>query len=424
MQGCVRVENMQTEWFTIASGIRQGDIIAPTMFSLFVNDLAMDIKALHKGIYLDDEELSILMFADDIVLLSETEEGLQRMLDALSEWCEKYRLFVNITKTHVMHFRQKSQTETSTQFTYRNANLENVSYVPYLGMEFTYNMDLSGTANNLAEAGSRALGELIAKYYRLKGMSFDVYEHIYNTCVIPVLDYSSEVWGARHYPKTETVHNRAIKLYMGVGKTCPTPTIIGDSGWYPSHIRRKQKMIKLWNKLVQTNDNRLLKKVFLYDWKMANSDTDSWCKDMKLILQENNMLHLYQEKAIVCETEFENNVKTSYTEKWKQEMNAMSKLEEYAKFTTEIKAKDYLTATFLNKKQRSALAHAISGTLPIEIETGRWRRKERHDRICRQCNDNVIEDLTHFLTMCEKHKEHRDTLYSNIENITNIKINL
>ena len=47
--------------------------------------------------------------------------------------------------------------------------------------------------------------------------------------------------------------------------------------------------------------------------------------------------------------------KFSYTEKWKQEMNAMSKREEYAKFTTEIKAKDYLTATFENKKQRSAL---------------------------------------------------------------------
>ena len=48
------------------------------------------------------------MYADDVVLLSENEQDLQSILDALNKWCEKDHLYVNDNKSNVVYFRCKS----------------------------------------------------------------------------------------------------------------------------------------------------------------------------------------------------------------------------------------------------------------------------------------------------------------------------
>ena len=76
-----------TDWFSVESGVRQGDNLASTLFAIFVNDIAADTNGLYLGIpILNDERLSILKYADDIVLLAESAEDLQSMLNELSKW--------------------------------------------------------------------------------------------------------------------------------------------------------------------------------------------------------------------------------------------------------------------------------------------------------------------------------------------------
>ena len=53
--------------------------------------------------------LSILLYADDIVLLAETEINLQKMLNILSLWCSKWRLTINDDKTQIIHFRKQCE---------------------------------------------------------------------------------------------------------------------------------------------------------------------------------------------------------------------------------------------------------------------------------------------------------------------------
>ena len=86
---------MEAKWLTLFSsfcfcgnGLKQGEITSPLRFSLFINDLAADlIKNGKHGIQLlpDMIELFILLFADDIVLLSDTIVGLQNQLDVFLE---------------------------------------------------------------------------------------------------------------------------------------------------------------------------------------------------------------------------------------------------------------------------------------------------------------------------------------------------
>jgi len=56
--------------------------------------------------------LALLKFTDDIVLMAETEMDLQWMLKALHFWCECRIFHINISKTKIVHFRQKCQLRT------------------------------------------------------------------------------------------------------------------------------------------------------------------------------------------------------------------------------------------------------------------------------------------------------------------------
>ena len=70
IESCIRINNMLSEWFTVINGVRQGDTLSPTLFSLFVNELAKEIKSMNVGIKIGDRLINILLYADDMVLVA------------------------------------------------------------------------------------------------------------------------------------------------------------------------------------------------------------------------------------------------------------------------------------------------------------------------------------------------------------------
>lgn len=77
--------------------------------------------------------MGILLYSDDIVLLAESESELQKMLNAVNLWCFKWRLAINQSITHVMHFRKKGIERSTYIFSYGSVNLDYVSSYKYLG---------------------------------------------------------------------------------------------------------------------------------------------------------------------------------------------------------------------------------------------------------------------------------------------------
>ena len=102
-QNCVRVNSMYTRWFPSLFGVRQGDCLSPTLFSSFLNDLTIMINEANLGISISGRNIGILLhvYANDIVLLPEDELNLQRQLNILNTWCNKWRLNVNLTKSEL-----------------------------------------------------------------------------------------------------------------------------------------------------------------------------------------------------------------------------------------------------------------------------------------------------------------------------------
>ena len=72
----------------VSTGLKQGCKISPTLFSVYINDLAQEINSLGCGVQLDDAMISTLLYADDSVLINPSAENLQTMLNALDIWCK------------------------------------------------------------------------------------------------------------------------------------------------------------------------------------------------------------------------------------------------------------------------------------------------------------------------------------------------
>ena len=78
------------------------------------------------------DRLSLLCYADDVVLLAESEEDLQSMLDVVSHWCKQWRLEVNVSKTKVMVFGARGTQNTKARCCGRE--LDEVEEYKYLGV--------------------------------------------------------------------------------------------------------------------------------------------------------------------------------------------------------------------------------------------------------------------------------------------------
>ena len=86
VQSSVLVDGEQTEMFELNTGVRQGCVMSPVLFSVFINGLAKEINKRTKGICVGDRKVRLLMYADDIVLMSETKRDLQNMLDVVTTY--------------------------------------------------------------------------------------------------------------------------------------------------------------------------------------------------------------------------------------------------------------------------------------------------------------------------------------------------
>ena len=277
-EASVKLNNSLTNWFPCTSGVKQGDNLSPTLFALFINDLALELNSMDCGIKIDNTHICCLLYADDIMLLSENEDNMQRMLNHISIWCRKWRLRINYTKSAVIHFRNKGKNRSNYVFQVGNETIEYTTTYKYLGIVLHENFDFTVTADTLFNSGGRAFGSMISKIHNFKDIGFEAYSKLYNSCVVPVTDYCSGVWGFRNFPKSDMVQNRAIRYYLGVHRFTLILALSGDMGWTISVHRRWLNIIRLWNRLVDMDDDRLTKKVFVYGFNKNTNST--WCSEV------------------------------------------------------------------------------------------------------------------------------------------------
>ena len=80
----------------------QGECLSPTLFACYINELEKKINAIEEmGVTMNGQKIALLIYADDLVLISRSSDGLQKGLDALKQFCETRQLMVNTNKSKI-----------------------------------------------------------------------------------------------------------------------------------------------------------------------------------------------------------------------------------------------------------------------------------------------------------------------------------
>ena len=101
-----------TDQFRCEVGMRQGCNLSTLLLTLFISGLETELAKNKMGTTLWNRPIDLLMYADDIVLMSSSEEGLRKHLRSLEEFCKEWKLEVNIDKTKVCAFGKNKITVT------------------------------------------------------------------------------------------------------------------------------------------------------------------------------------------------------------------------------------------------------------------------------------------------------------------------
>ena len=104
-QGTIELGNGSlSELFDISIGVKQGGILSPALFHMYIDDLIFEITNKNLGAQINQTNVSIIVYADDIILLSSVDAHLQKMLDICGTYSNLWRIKFNAAKSSLMEF--------------------------------------------------------------------------------------------------------------------------------------------------------------------------------------------------------------------------------------------------------------------------------------------------------------------------------
>jgi hypothetical protein len=302
-------------------------------------------------------------------------------------------VLINTEKSKCIHFRRGRAACTDVSFKIGENILQLVDSYKYLGVTFHCRGDFSINAEILGKSAGRALGKITVKLRDLKEFGLNTFQKLFESCVVPIMDYCSGVWGYRKYQAMDNVQHRAIRYYLGVHRFAPILAITGDISWIPTNYRRWLHMLRMWNRLVLLDDNRITKQVFNMDYIRCQNN---WCSEVKDIMTKLGLNDQFTSRQPINLEEAKQSITKLHKTDWRLQVTQVSKLRTYIQFKTDFEKESYLNLN-LKRNERSLLAQLRCGILPLRIETGRYVGEAPEQRLCKLCITASVEDEMHFV---------------------------
>ena len=190
---CVRVKGGESERFRIDIGVRQGCIISPWLFNIYIDGSMKKVKmgmGKREVAFLEDgRELRLLLYADELVLCVDSEEDLRAMADWFVEVLRRRGLKINAGKSKLMVLNGEEGLECEVHVD--GVLLEHVSKLKYLGCV----LDESGTdwaecSRNVASR--KRVAGTIRSLVNAGNLQIECARVLHETLIVPVLTYDSE----------------------------------------------------------------------------------------------------------------------------------------------------------------------------------------------------------------------------------------
>jgi len=152
-QFCVKWDKSTSEFFTATNGVRQGGILSPRLFTLYLDKLSMTLNNLNVGCYLGNTCMSHYFYADDICLLAPSAAGLQQLINVCEIYGVEHDIIYNPIKSKCITFLPKNYRLHTPPVNLNGSILEYVDSLKYLGVilssNFNDNADISRQLRSL-----------------------------------------------------------------------------------------------------------------------------------------------------------------------------------------------------------------------------------------------------------------------------------
>ena len=133
----LKISNGLGRSFNTHRGVQQGCILSPRLFNIFLNDIPPLFDESCHPLSLGDQKLNCLMYADDLVMLSETPQGLQSCLDKLKSYTVEWGLEINKNKTKILTFQRYGRRKLHL-YNFGDIAIETTDKYKYLGTTLTH----------------------------------------------------------------------------------------------------------------------------------------------------------------------------------------------------------------------------------------------------------------------------------------------
>ena len=215
--------------FSVSSGVRQGGVLSPHLFIIYIDDLIKDLRRLSNGCYIADLFLACIVYADDICLLAPCRSALQALLDRCESYGKEWCLLYNPSKSKIMVFGSPAA---STSFSMYGSNLSHVNEVKYLGVTIvsgpTFSVSLVKTLIRFRSSANSILNVIH------RSSEPTLMKLLYSICV-PLLSYASEVipYTSRQFQPLNVALNDCIRRIFGFNRW-ESVRFLRQSMGYPS----------------------------------------------------------------------------------------------------------------------------------------------------------------------------------------------
>jgi hypothetical protein len=429
---CIKLDSKRTDFFKTNVGVKQGEVVSPFLFNLYINDIPEWIGSNDDTPSLNNTLINCLLYADDLAIFSTTPQGLQCSLDLLGKYCDKWRLAINTKKTKVIQFT-KRRNKCLKSFKLQGDLLENVDAYKYLGVVLSSSCSMYEAIKNIRERSLKAV-------FKLKSClkDFNIAPNLgikmFMQLVKPVCMYGSEIWFIHNIKKAKPGQNclleesydrneienfflRFCKYLLGLNKKTSNVATRGELGASPICIDIIINSINFWKHLYE-NENQLLVSARSVSEQLNKEGKTSWHTNM---LNLSHNLGLRTNSTFKPDKYFIKNIKqtlkTRFSDYWRLILGKTSlvsgKLSTYKQIKQYFQCEDYIKVV-KNHKHRRALAALRTSSHQLLIERGRYQTPvlPRESRLCVHCDLQEIEDEKHFILTCTKYNTLRNQLFN------------
>lgn len=221
-KGIVRIDGMKSEEFEMRNGVKQGDSLSPLLFIILLDEIIKTCKRRTTKLKVGNWNMrpiysQVMVYADDIVLIAETQQKLQQ---TIIEWIEILKdkgLIVNTEKCKVMQMGKMDEDIEPIQIECNGQILEQVESYEYLGTIIQQNGKIKEEILNRTRKASNIYYQLSGTIFGKKEIAQKTKLQVYKSVIEPVLLYGGESWPARgaDIKSIGTVEMKCYRRIMG-----------------------------------------------------------------------------------------------------------------------------------------------------------------------------------------------------------------